>query len=379
MLSEGRGLHPLDPCIWNPKNERMAQTSIHVQAVKGGSEQHNKREKTLDYIRPDLSHMNDYWQSSTQAARLESIKSRYLKSTGQKMQAKATPIREGVVVIKADTTMEDLKKLSEAYRRRFGMEVFQIAIHKDEGYPNAERWTPNLHAHLVFDWTDQNTGKSLKLNRQDMVDMQTITAEVLRMERGVSSNKEHLSAIQYKNLAEQERIRKLQKEKRAIEQELEQLKAGRVRKEMTIEAIKNLSEGIKGVFGENSKDKIIKSLRREINALNEKVDTLQKQKNNIPQIIEKEVREGIEKARKEEKNNYHNLYAVATKNTGINGVYSFQKVYDAVEELRKDFESYQQLYAKSCQDNRRLREAYLEIRDKKEPEEEQTKKRGMGL
>lgn len=357
----------------------MAQTSIHVQAVKGGSEQHNKREKTLDYIRPDLSHMNDYWQSSTQAARLESIKSRYLKSTGQKMQAKATPIREGVVVIKADTTMEDLKKLSEAYRRRFGMEVFQIAIHKDEGYPNAERWTPNLHAHLVFDWTDQNTGKSLKLNRQDMVDMQTITAEVLRMERGVSSNKEHLSAIQYKNLAEQERIRKLQKEKRAIEQELEQLKAGRVRKEMTIEAIKNLSEGIKGVFGENSKDKIIKSLRKDINALNEKVDTLQKQKNDIPQIIEKEVREGIEKAREEEKNNYHNLYAVATKNTGINGVYSFQKVYDAVEELRKDFEFYKQRYANSCQDNKRLREAYLEIRDKKESEEEQTKKRGMGL
>ena len=357
----------------------MAQTSIHVQAVKGGSEQHNKREKTLDYIRPDLSHMNDYWQSSTQAARLESIKSRYLKSTGQKMQAKATPIREGVVVIKADTTMEDLKKLSEAYRRRFGMEVFQIAIHKDEGYPNAEQWTPNLHAHLVFDWTDQNTGKSLKLNRQDMIDMQTITAEVLRMERGVSSNKEHLSAIQYKNLAEQERIRKLQKEKRAIEQELEQLKAGRVRKEMTIEVIKNLSEGIKGVFGENSKDKIIKSLRKDINALNEKVDTLQKQKNDIPQIIEKEVREGIEKAREEEKNNYHNLYAVATKNTGINGVYSFQKVYDAVEELRKDFEFYKQRYVNSCQDNKRLLEAYLEIRDKKEPEEEQTKKRGMGL
>ena len=85
----------------------MAQTSIHVQAVKGGSEQHNKREKPLDYIRPDLSHMNDYWQSSTQAARLENIKSRYLKSTGQKMQAKATPIRESVVVIKADTTIED--------------------------------------------------------------------------------------------------------------------------------------------------------------------------------------------------------------------------------------------------------------------------------
>ena len=51
------------------------------------------------------------------------------------MQAKATPIREAVVVIKSETTMEDLKKLSDAYRQRFGIDTFQIAIHKDEGYP----------------------------------------------------------------------------------------------------------------------------------------------------------------------------------------------------------------------------------------------------
>ena len=165
------------------------QTSIHVQPVKGGSEQHNKREKELDYIRPELSHLNEYWEKDTQADRLETIKAKYLETTGQKMQAKATPIREAVVVINHDTTMEDLKKLSEAYRHRFGIDTFQIAIHKDEGYPNAGEWKPNLHAHMVFDWTNQQTGKSLKLNRQDMIAMQTITAEVLQMDRGVSSDK----------------------------------------------------------------------------------------------------------------------------------------------------------------------------------------------
>ena len=177
------------------------QTSIHVQPVKGGSEQHNKREKELNYIRPELSHLNEYWEKDTQTDRLENIKSRYLKSTGQKMQSKATPIREAVVVIKSETTMEDLKKLSDAYRQRFGIDTFQIAIHKDEGYPKGE-WKPNLHAHLVLDWTNQETGKSLKLNRQDMVEMQTITAEVLQMDRGVSSDKQHLTAQQYKSFAE---------------------------------------------------------------------------------------------------------------------------------------------------------------------------------
>lgn len=245
------------------------QTSIHVQPVKGGSEQHNKREKELDYIRPELSHLNEYWEKDTQTDRLEDIKSRYLKSTGQKMQSKATPIREAVVVIKSETTMEDLKKLSNAYRQRFGIDTFQIAIHKDEGYPKGE-WKPNLHAHLVFDWTNQETGKSLKLNRQDMVEMQTITAEVLQMDRGVSSDKQHLTAQQYKSFAEEAKLKQLEEEKarkeKQMKDELERFKVAKARKEAAIETAKTLSEGVKGLFGQSSKDKTIKALREQINA-----------------------------------------------------------------------------------------------------------------
>jgi hypothetical protein len=246
------------------------QTSIHVQPVKGGSEQHNKREKELDYIRPELSHLNEYWEKDTQTARLENIKSRYLKSTGQKMQAKATPIREAVVVIKSETTMEDLKKLSNTYRQRFGIDTFQIAIHKDEGYPKGE-WKPNLHAHLVFDWTNQETGKSLKLNRQDMVEMQTITAEVLQMDRGVSSDKQHLTAQQYKSFAEEAKLKQLEEEKarkeKQMKDELERFKVAKARKEAAIETAKTLSESVKGIFGQSSKDKEIKALRKQINDL----------------------------------------------------------------------------------------------------------------
>ena len=246
------------------------QTSIHVQPVKGGSEQHNKREKELNYIRPELSHLNEYWEKDTQTDRLENIKSRYLKSTGQKMQSKATPIREAVVVIKSETTMEDLKKLSDAYRQRFGIDTFQIAIHKDEGYPKGE-WKPNLHAHLVLDWTNQETGKSLKLNRQDMVEMQTITAEVLQMDRGVSSDKQHLTAQQYKSFAEEAKLKKLEEERvrkeKQMKEELERFKVAKARKEAAIETAKTLSEGVKGIFGQSSKDKEIKALRKQINDL----------------------------------------------------------------------------------------------------------------
>ena len=279
------------------------QTSIHVQPVKGGSEQHNKREKELDYIRPELSHLNEYWEKDTQTDRLENIKSRYLKSTGQKMQSKATPIREAVVVIKSETTMEDLKRLSDAYRQRFGIDTFQIAIHKDEGYPKGE-WKPNLHAHLVFDWTDQETGKSLKLKRQDMVEMQTITAEVLQMDRGVSSDKQHLTAQQYKSFAEEAKLKQLEEERvrkeKQMKEELERFKVSKARKEAAIETAKTLSEGVKGLFGQSSKDKQIKTLKTQLNTREKEIFNLKAEQigqlGSATQKIDKAYQEGFNKA-----------------------------------------------------------------------------------
>jgi hypothetical protein len=195
----------------------MAQTSIHFQAVKGGSEEHNKRTKKLDYVHHELSSQNDYWQSDTQEARLAFVTQNAKAKTGRKMQAKATPIREAVVVIEDTTTMDDLKKLAKRFNDRFGIDVFQIAIHKDEGYKKSKDGIKlNLHAHLVADWTDHESGKSLKLNRNDMAEMQTICAEVLGMERGKSSEKLHLSAIQYKIAAEEQRAEAIESKTRGL-------------------------------------------------------------------------------------------------------------------------------------------------------------------
>ena len=195
----------------------MAQTSIHFQAVKGGSEEHNKRTKKLDYVHHELSSQNDYWQSDTQEARLAFVTQNAKAKTGRKMQAKATPIREAVVVIEDTTTMDDLKKLAKRFNDCFGIDVFQIAIHKDEGYKKSKDGIKlNLHAHLVADWTDHESGKSLKLNRNDMAEMQTICAEVLGMERGKSSEKQHLSAIQYKIAVEEQRAEAIKSKTRGL-------------------------------------------------------------------------------------------------------------------------------------------------------------------
>lgn len=250
------------------------QTSINVQPVKGGSEEHNKREKQLDYVRKDLSHLNQYWESDTQANRLATIKELAKAKTGRTMQAKATPIREGVVVIQDSTTMADLHRLADAYRDRLGIEVFQIAIHRDEGYQNSKEWKPNLHAHLVFDWTNHETGKSVKLNRQKMAEMQTITAEVLGMERGKSSEKKHLTAQQYKAAAEAERAKQLQ-------EQVAELNTAKAAKEETINTIK--------AVGKHAVDFVTGKTKAKENALQERITQLEVQ---LPTEREKGRQEG---------------------------------------------------------------------------------------
>lgn len=52
-----------------------------------------------------------------------------------------------------------------------------------------------------------------------------------------------------------------------MKDELERFKVAKARKEAAIETAKTLSDGVKGIFGQSSKDKTIKALRTQINDL----------------------------------------------------------------------------------------------------------------
>lgn len=206
----------------------MSKTSIHIEPCKiGSSEQHNQRLKHLDYVRPDLSHQNERWVGVADLpAHLDNLKTLVKDKTGRSMQAKATPIREGVIVIKQDTTIAQLRGLADAIEQRWGIKTLQIYTHKDEGHTDSDgSWKPNLHAHIVFDWVNLDTGKSIKLSKQDMAEMQTMVADCLEMVRGESSDITHLGAIQYKTQAEEQRLRTLKEKTMKEEQAREQAQA----------------------------------------------------------------------------------------------------------------------------------------------------------
>lgn len=430
----------------------MAKTSVHFQPCKEISEIHNYRKKKLDYVRTQLTNKNENWMwdsSKSLADRREEIRKLVKEKTGRKMQSKAVPLHEAVVVIDEKTTMDDLKKLGKIYQQRFGIECVHISIHRDEGHwvnrngedvglkttdnPTQEQiiegvtWKPNLHAHMVFDWYNHDNGKSWKTSKQDARDMQTIAAEVLSMGRGQESTKQHLDGLSYKlaqkteetevqeiyikNLQtkanilreqigdNQEKLDEINRQKEEAErrrdaaikqaEELkEQLKLGsdwlkeqQVRmeevkqslakelkqlentktaiktnyseiarqeadlkaynnKKAAKEAFKSASEGVKGLFGQSSKDKTIKALRDENKALSGEKEALQEKVDAIPQAIQAGIREQLAKERARERNNYRTLYKEITGKTFFfnDEGYNPNESLKAIRELKQDYE-----------------------------------------
>lgn len=243
------------------------KTSAHLEGCKiASAEAHNKRTKELNYVCKELSHLNEsfsYIDHSLQRE-LAIIKKEVKQKTGRKLQKNAIPIKEGVVVIKQDTTIDELKDFCERCRKEFGIIPLQIYTHKDEGYKNCKEWTPNLHAHII--WRVYNEeGRNVSPTPYQCSQMQTIASECLGMERGKKSGKKHLSSLEFKIQEEQKRIEELRNENEELREERTALRtevhnlnkqAESLRED--VETLQNGSEAIPGGILGNLKNKLSK-------------------------------------------------------------------------------------------------------------------------
>lgn len=237
----------------------MAKTSVHLKPCNiPASEAHNKREKELDYVKTELSHLNESFSfiDHTLQAELAQIKREVKEKTGRKLQKNAIPIKEGVVVIDNRTTMEDLRRYCGICRDKFGIQPLQIHIHRDEGHSGAKEWKPNLHAHIVWRMYNDD-GRNVRLSSDNCSEMQTILAEILGMERGKPSNKKHLSSLQFK-------IEQLKNQLEEQSRELEETRKECTRLKGAYEGAK---QGVSDIFTGKSKRKIKEAEKKRQEAL----------------------------------------------------------------------------------------------------------------
>ncbi|MEJ8739364.1 mobilization protein [Phocaeicola sp. HCN-6420] len=283
------------------------KSSIHIKSCRvTSSGAHNRRTaeymrnigKSQIYIVPELTAGNEQWinpsfGSPDLQAHYDYIKRMVKEKTGRAMQEKererkgkngkiikvagCSPIREGVLLIRPDTTLADVRKFGEECQRHWGITPLQIFLHKDEGHwlsgqPESgdresfqvgKKWfKPNYHAHIVFDWMNHDTGKSRKLNDEDMTEMQSLASDILLMERGQSkavTGKEHLERNDFiieKQKAELQRMDAAKRHKEELinlaEQELKQVKSeirtDKLKKTAT-NAATAIASGVGSLFG----------------------------------------------------------------------------------------------------------------------------------
>jgi len=203
----------------------MSISSINIKPILATSEAHNQRKVELDYNYPNLKKNNEQFIVSSVAERRQKIEEYCKKKSGRKLQKNATPIREAVVNLNADHSIDNLKIFASELQKTFGIDCFQIYLHRDEGKSENEL---NHHAHMVFDWQDKKTGKMVRLNKIQMSQMQTMTARILEMERGelkVNSNRERLEPIEYKRQQEEKKIELLKEKKKELNNRIDQLES----------------------------------------------------------------------------------------------------------------------------------------------------------
>ena len=245
-----------------------AKASEHIKPCNiSQSERHNRRDAdyiaslnpAMLYIRKDLAHLNEvYVAPDMEGVSLqqyyEDIRVMVKQKTGRAMQEKdvkftdkkgkqrvrqgCSPIREGVVNIKPDTSMEDLLRYVKRVHERWGIRAIQIHIHKDEGHyedtNDPASWEPNYHAHIIWDWMDHNMGKSFKLNAEDMSAIQDLVAETLDMQRGQKKSETGIDHLERNDFI----IQKQEDKKKQLQEEAKKAIAEKEEADAEVEAAK---------------------------------------------------------------------------------------------------------------------------------------------
>ena len=251
-----------------------------------------------------------------------------------------SPIREMIVITKSDTQLSEFEKVKEWFAHH-GVNVISSSCHFDEGWVNKETtgaWKCNNHAHMVLDFFDWETGKTIKLGKAEMEELQDVLADALGMKRGEIKE---ITAAEHMNISD---MRKASAEKEAAKAE-ERL-ANAIEKEQQLSQKKN--DGVISRIFSSDKDKRIAELEgevekwrdwwfdayRELQDIKPAAEMARKLAENARQAEREKVREEIEAMEKQHKKNLENKDAeLKEKDEEIN---TLKVAYNFEEDRKKE-------------------------------------------
>ena len=246
-------------------------SSINFEKSIPINTQHNERIIPPSYL---ISKNFEVNRSSAEALALkQSMINRAIENYNKHKKPKAPPFKaksyewSAVVNLKPSSTMQDLENLAQHLQDKYGFQCYQIAIHKDEGHKDEDgNEVLNLHAHLEFITLDKDTGIN-KFNRRDIKyqtlrDIQTETAQILGMRRGIDkrlSGAERIKTRLWAKMKESEKG-----ERKATQAKIKELQSENFVFEVSMKGLQEQTSIVKEELGVDfiSKDTIKKAIEQ---------------------------------------------------------------------------------------------------------------------
>lgn len=252
--------------------------------------------KTVEEIQEEQK--NRYEEKFGQKPQM-AVKKRVNKKTGRETTVSGwSPIREMCPPIKADTKIEDFDYFRQ-WAERHRLNILRIDLHKDEGYYDEEtgEYKMNYHAHVVGDFFDWETGKTIKLGKEVMSEMQTILAISLGMERGERKGADSPNAMthpEYRKMMElvdemrkdlKDMAKKEKKEQAVLDAIRVEVKKEETKLKSFTSMLKNLKDQKEHLeidiaaleeIGDTA-EKELQEKKRQLDEINDKISTREKQ------------------------------------------------------------------------------------------------------
>lgn len=225
---------------------KKGATSSHTTTANAHCLMHNRREHMPVNADPSRTHNNVSWESEKLEGKkyltslMTEAKNLYKAKVGQKAQNNFAPFKESVVVCRENSTMDEAKQFASLIEKKIGWECLGIWFHRDEGparakFDPSEPFKGNFHVHVLWNTQNPNTGRIIRVNRNDLRGMQDAAAEAFHMERGNSATDTKTQHIRSQEL----KIKGLMKEQISLEHQNLQLELDIQHNEFNLQNLKD--------------------------------------------------------------------------------------------------------------------------------------------